>query len=202
MELDELKSSWNVLSKHLEDREVVNLHIVKGMISMKTKTGCDRLFYQNFHHFMVTFVIIVVVFPWIYMNTPISATSFIIVEVAMVIGLISQIWKLTLLSKFDVEGKKCNELNRLVLRYKQLRHGETVWGIALVALTFVGFYVSELCFNDTVAYVFGSQVLLTVGMTLFTFVLAYIIGLWQYRRHVQQMQEIESGLQELQDFEG
>jgi protein-S-isoprenylcysteine O-methyltransferase Ste14 len=201
MELDELKNSWNALNKRLDNSEVVNMRVVREMISQKTSSAFDRLFNQNLRSFAVSVVILAVVFPWVCMNTPISKTSFVIVEAAMAIGLISQIWKLTLLSKFDIEGKKCNELCRLVLRYKQIRQSESLWGIALVALTFVAFYVSEICFNDAVTYVFGPKILQVVGMTLLTFALAYVIGLWQLRRHAQQMQEIESGLQELQEFE-
>ncbi|MBR1548855.1 MAG: hypothetical protein IJ637_09055 [Prevotella sp.] len=202
MELDELKNSWNMLNKRLDDSEVVNLRVVREMISHKTNTAFDHLFKQNLHSFAVTFIIIAGLFPWIYMHTPISTTSFVIVEVAMVVGLIPQIWKITLLSKFDLEGKKCNELSSMVLSYKRLRHNETIWGIALAAFTFVAFYISEICFNDAVTYVLGPKILLTVGMTLLTFALAYIIGLWQRRRHAQQMLEIENGLQELRDFEG
>ena len=202
MELDELKNSWNALNKRLADSEVVNLRIVKEMISQKTRSAFDRLFNQNLHSLVVSFVLLAVVFPWVCMNTPISVTSFVIVEAAMVIGLISQIWKLTLLSKFDLEGMKCNELSRLVLRYKQIRHSESVWGISLVALTFVAFYISELCFNEAVTYVFGPKILQVVGMTLLTFLFAYVVGIWQRRRHAQQMQEIESGLKELREFEG
>jgi hypothetical protein len=36
---------------------------------------------------------------------------------------------------------------------------------------------------------------------LLTFALAFVIGLWQRRRHAQQMQEIERGLEELKEFE-
>ncbi len=201
MELDELKNSWNVLNKRLDDSEVVNLRVIKEMIQQKTKTAFDHLFNQNLHSFIVTFVIVAILFPWIYMNTPISTTSFVIVEIAMVIGMVLQIWKLMLLSKFDLGEKKCNELSRLVLSYKQFRHNETIWSIALVALTFVAFYISELCFNEAVTYVVGPKILLTVGMTLLTFAFAYVLGLWQRRRHAQQMQEIESGLQELREFE-
>ena len=201
MELDELKNSWNVLNKRLDDSEVVNLRIVKEMISQKTKTAFDHLFNQNLHSFAVSFVILAGLFPWICMHTPISTMSFVIVEAAMAIGLIPQLWRLTLFSKFDLEGKKCNELSRLVLRYKQIRHNESIWGIALVALTFVAFYISELCFNEAVTYVFGPKILQVVGMTLLTFALAYVIALWQRRRHAQQMLEIESGLRELREFE-
>ena len=91
MELDELKNSWNVLNKRLDDSEVVNLRIVKEMISQKTRSAFDRLFNQNLLSLVVSFVLLAVVFPWVCMNTPISVTSFVIVEAAMVIGLISQI---------------------------------------------------------------------------------------------------------------
>lgn len=39
------------------------------------------------------------------------------------------------------------------------------------------------------------------GLTLLTFALAFVVGLWQRRRHAQQMQEIERGLEELKEFE-
>ena len=38
----------------------------------------------------------------------------------MVIGLIPQVWKLSLLSKFDWGSKNCSELSGLVLRYKKV----------------------------------------------------------------------------------
>jgi len=201
MELDELKASWHTLDQRLAENEIVNLRIVKELIAQKTKTAYDRLIGLNLYNFVVAVLITCGVFPLIFMNTPISTTSFVIVETLLVIGLVPQVRKLTVLSAFNVESKKCNELRSLVLRYKKICYGETFWTIAVVCLAMVSFYVSELGFNDEAGYVLsGSKMILVLVLTLMTFALAYIVGLWQRRRHAQQIQEIEQGLEELKEF--
>jgi hypothetical protein len=202
MELEELKNSWNALDKRLADNEVVNLRIVKEIIAQKTKTAFDGIVGHNIYGFVVTIIIMCVVFPCVWMNTPITLTSFLLVECAMAIGLIPQIWKLLLLSKFDLGGKSASELSGLVLRYKKVCHDETLWAIVTVATAFIAFYISELGFNTAAGYTFGTnRILFVAGLTLLTFVLAFFIGLWQRRRHTQQMLEIEQGLEELREFE-
>ena len=202
MELDELKTSWNALDKRLAETEIVNLRVVKEMIQQKTKSAYKGIVGQNLYFFVVNILIIGVLFPFIYLNTPIRAISFAIVEAVMILGLIPIIWKLTLLSKFDMGGKSCNELSRLVLRYKQICHQQKYWEIAAVCLAMVAFYIIELGFNSTAGYVFeANRVLIVIGLTLFTFAMAFMLGLWQRRRHAQQMQEIERGLEELREFE-
>ena len=202
MELDDLKTSWNALDKRLAETEIVNMRMVKEMVSQKTKSAFNGIVGQNIYSFVVTFLIAAVVFPYIYINTPMRAISFAIVEAVMILGLIPIIWKLSLLSKFDMGGKSCSELSRLVLQYKQICHKQKYWVIAAVCLAMVSFYIIELGFNPTAGYVFETKrVLLVVGLTLLTIALAFVIGLWQRRRHAQQMQEIERGLEELKEFE-
>ena len=202
MELDELKTSWNALDKRLAETEIVNLRVVKEMIQQKTKSAYNGIVGQNLYFFVVNILIIGILFPYIYKNTPIRALSFAIVEAMMILGLIPIIWKLTLLSKFDMGGKSCNELSRLVLRYKQICHQQKYWEIAAVCLAMVAFYIIELGFNPTAGYVFeANRVLIVIGLTLLTFAMAFVLGLWQRRRHAQQMQEIERGLEELREFE-
>jgi hypothetical protein len=135
------------------------------------------------------------------MTTPIRVTSFVIIEAALVAGLIPQIQKLSLLSKFDLDGKKCNELCGLVLQYKLACYRERFWVIVTVSVAMVAFYISELVFNRQVDYVFGIRILMPIGFTLLTIALAYVIAQWQRRRHAQQMKEIENGLKELEEFE-
>ena len=135
------------------------------------------------------------------MNTPIRFISFAIIEGVMVIGLIPQIWKISLLSKFNLEDKKCSELSRLVLKYKKVCHHETIWTIAAVCLAMVAFYILELGFNKEAGYVLGTRLLLPIGLTVLTFGLGLILAKWMRRRHTQQMQEIERGLEELKEFE-
>lgn len=201
MELEELKASWNAFDKRLAESDIINLRMVKEMIAQKTRRAFDRIYGLNVYYFAVSLLILGVVFPYVYMNTPISTTSFVIVETILVIGLYPLIKKLNLLSKFNLEGKSCHELSSLVLQYKKVCHNETYWTITIVSIAMVAFYITELGFNQQANYVLGTRVMLVIGLTLLTFALAYVIAQWQHRRHATQMQEIEQGLEELREFE-
>ena len=201
MELEELKANWNAFDQRLAETEIVNLRMVKEMIGQKTRSAYDRIVGQNLYNLVVCLLISCVVFPYVYMNTPIRPVSFVIVEAIIVLGMIPQVWKLTLLSNFNLETKKCNELSRLVLRYKKLCHQETIWTIAGVCIAMVAFYISELGFNHEAGYVLGTRLILPMALSLLTFAIGYFFALWMRRRHAMQMQEIERGLEELKEFE-
>ena len=201
MELEALKASWNKLDERLAETEIVNLRVVKEMIEQKTKTAYDHIMGQNVYNFVVNMLIICVVFPYVYLNTPLKASSFAIVEGVMVIGLIPLVWKLSLLSKFDVSGKSSSELSRLVLSYKKICHQEKVWMIGAVCLAMIAFYILELGFNTDAGYVLGMRLMLPIGLSLLTLVLGFFFAKWQLRRHAQQLQEIERGLEELHELE-
>ena len=201
MELEALKASWNKLDERLAETEIVNLRIVKEMIEQKTKTAYDHIMGQNVYSFVVNMLIICVVFPYVYLNTPIKTTSFAIVEGVMVIGMIPMVWKLSLLSKFDISGKRSSELSRLVLSYKKICHQEKVWMIGAVCLAMIAFYILELGFNTEAGYVLGMRLMLPLGLSLLTLVLGFFFAKWQLRRHAQQLQEIERGLEELHELE-
>jgi len=201
MELYELKNSWNALDKRLAETEIVNLRMVKEMIHQKTKSAYNGIVGQNICSFLVILLIAVVVFPYIYMNAPIRSFSFAIIEGVMVLGLIPQMWKISLLSKFDFGGGKCNELSGLVLRYKKICHQEKLWMIPCVCLAMIAFYISEFGFNKEAGYEFGMRLILPLGLSVLTFGLGLVFAKWQSRRHAQQMQEIERGLEELREFE-
>ena len=200
MELEALKASWNKLDERLAATEIVNLRVVKEVIQQKTKSAYDRIMGQNIYNFVVNMLIICVVFPYVYLNTPIQATSFAIVEGVMVIGLIPLVWKLSLLSKFDL-GKGCRELDRLVLTYKKVCHQEKVWMIGAVCLAMIAFYILELGFNTEAGYEFSTRLILPLGLSLLTLALGLVFAKWQLRRHAQQLREIERGLEELREFE-
>lgn len=201
MELEELKASWNALNQRLAETEIVNTRVVKEMIAQKTKSAYEHIVGHNVYNLVVCMLIVCGVFPYVYMNTPIRTLSFVMVEAVMVVGLIPQIWKLSLLSKFDWGSKSCSELSALVLRYKKVCHEEKFWAIGLVCLAMVGFYISELGFNKDAGYVLGTRLLLPLGLSLLTFGMGYVLARWQLRRHAQQLREIEQGLEELREFE-
>ena len=201
MELEALKASWNKLDERLAKTEIVNLRVVKEVIQQKTRSAYDKIVGQNIYSLMVNVLIICGVFPYVYMNTPIQTTSFAIVESVMVIGLIPMVWKLSLLSKFDLGSKSSSELSRLVLTYKKVCHQEKIWIIGAVSLAMIAFYILELGFNTEAGYVLGTRLILPLGLSLLTVVLGLVFARWQLRRHANQLQEIERGLEELREFE-
>ena len=201
MELEALKASWNKLDERLAATEIVNLRIVKEMIQQKTKSAYDRIMGQNIYSLVINVLIICGVFPYVYMNTPVQTTSFAIVEGVMIIGLIPMVWKLSLLSKFDLGGKSSRELSRLVLTYKKICHQEKVWMIGAVCLAMIAFYILELGFNTEAGYELSTRLILPLGLSMLTFALGLVFAKWQLRRHAQQLQEIERGLEELREFE-
>ena len=201
MELEALKASWNKLDERLAETEIVNLRMVKEMIQQKTKSAYDKIVGQNIYSLVVNMLIICGVFPFVYLNTPIQTTSFAIIEGVMIIGMIPLIWKLSLLSKFDLGGKSSSELSRLVLTYKKVCHQEKVWMIGAVCLAMIAFYILELGFNTEAGYEFSTRLLLPLGLSLLTFGLGLVFAKWQLRRQAQQLQEIERRLEELREFE-
>lgn len=201
MEIEELKNCWNTFDKRLAECELVNVRIVKELISQKTKTAFDRLSVLNLYICVANLFVMAVVFPYVFMNTPITITSFILVEAAMAIGLIPHVRKFVILSRFDINRKPLCELDRLILQYRKVRHREWLWTVVSISLAFTAFYVSELGFNQSVCYIFGPKVLIVVVLTLLTLAIACIIGVWQKRLHARQMADIESGLRELAEFE-
>ena len=200
MELEALKANWKAIDKRLEETEIVNLRLVKEMIQQKTRSAYDKIVGHNIYSLVVNLLIICVVFPYVYMNTPIQTSSFAIVEGVMVIGLIPLAWKLSLLSKFDLSRKSCSELSRLVLSYKKICHHEKVWMIAAVCLAMIAFYILELGFNKEAGYMLGTRLILPLGLSLLTVVLGLLLAKWQLHRHAQQLQEIEQGLKELEEL--
>ena len=50
MELDDLKTKWNALDKRLAETEIVNMRMVKEMVSHKTKSAYDRIVGQNIYN--------------------------------------------------------------------------------------------------------------------------------------------------------
>lgn len=201
MEIEELKTCWNIFDKRLAECELVNVRIVKELISQKTKTAFDSLSGLNLYTCVANLFVMAVVFPYVFMNTPITITSFILVEAAMAIGLIPHVRKFAILSRFDINRKPLCELDRLILQYRKVRHREWLWTVVSISLAVTAFYVSELGFNQSVSYIFGPKVLIVVVLTLLTLAIACIIGVWQKRLHARQMADIESGLRELAEFE-
>ena len=201
MELDALKNSWNTLDQRLSETEIVNQRLVRQVVEGNTRTAYDQVCQTNLNSLIQTAVMACVVFPVICVLTHLSVVTIVIVEALLVAGLIPQIWKLFLLSKFDLGRKSCSELRGLLLRYEKVYHNQSVIEIIVVSLALIAGYIYELGFKKSAGYVMTDGWLpVMIGLIVLTIALAFVLTRWQRRRHAQQLQDIEQGLKELQAF--
>ena len=202
MELDALKNSWNTLDQRLSETEIVNQRLVRQVVEGNTRTAYDKVFQTNLNSLIQTAVMAFVVFPVICALTHhLSVITIVIVEALLVAGLIPQVWKFFLLSKFDLGRKNCSELRGLLLRYEKVYHNQSVIEIIVVSLALIAGYIYELGFNKSANYVLtGGWLPVMIGLIVLTLALAFVLTRWQRRRHAQQLQAIEQGLKDLQAF--
>lgn len=201
MELDALKNSWNTLDQRLAETEILNQRLVRQVVEGNTRTAYERVCQTNLNSLIQTAVMACVVFPVICALTHLSVVSIVIVEALLAAGLIPQLWKFFLLSKFDLGRKSCSELRGILLRYQQVYHNQSVIEIIVVSLALIAGYIYELGFNKSANYVMtDSWLLLMIGLIVLTLALAFVLTRWQRRRHAQQLQDIEQGLKDLQAF--
>ena len=189
MELEELKQKWNKLDEQLSKSEVYNRRMLQEMLKGKNQTHYERMRKEAIFNLFVTLFIPAVVIPLLHNKGIFHDTSFYLLEAVCVLGLLMVSYRLMFLSRFNVMSGLQNQLRALV-NYKRGYVYESVIGIPLAAL---GISLT-LFFENT-----------TSPTGLFFVVLGVIVGImcgWiGWKKHQQTMQEIESNLRELKEFE-
>lgn len=192
MELEELKAGWGVLNERLEQNEILNKRIIKEMVTNRTQSAYERLFRFDLFGFLLTLVMCVL-FPVLVMTGKLvmQPLSFALLEGAVGIGFIMQVFFLSLLIRFNMEKKKLCELAWLALTYKLWMKRNFMFGSMIGASAMVAFL-----FIEKARLVVNWEVRLGV-ILLFVF----IMGLYQIRFYLKNIRTIEKGLEELKEFE-
>ena len=116
--------------------------------------------------------------------------TFIIIESYITIGFLYHLYLIFVMSRFNITTSKVNTLMKQVLKYQNLYLFNFRTGIPsaiiLIALVFIA--------NNSFS-------LITISATILFFLLAFIIGYIQHKRHSDLINEIKKDLQELRDFE-
>ena len=189
MELEDLKQKWNKLDERLSQSEVYNRRMLQELLKGKNQTRYDQLRKQAVFNLFATLFIPLVVIPLLHMKGIFHDTSFYLLEAVCVLGLLMVCCRLILLSRFNVMSRVQDQLRALV-NYKRGYVYETVIGLPLA---FLGICLT-LFFENT-----------TSPMGIFFVAIGFTCGLlcgWiGWKKHQQTMQEIESNLAELKEFE-
>lgn len=191
MELDDLKAGWNVLNERLEQNEILNKRIIKEMITNRTQSAYERLF--RFDLFgLVTVILLCILLPVMIVNqVEIKPFSIVLLEGTLLIGLVAQFFLFSILVRFNMEKMKLCDLSRLTLRYKLWTKRSYTYGTALAFIVIVAFF-----FIQEAYLLRGAAVRMTV-----TLLLASFIAYYQIRFYKKNIQIVEKGIEELDEFE-
>lgn len=191
MDLEKMKQSWNIISEQFAQQEITNNRIIKEIISQKAQSSYDKIYRRNVAN-LLNFVFggILLAFINFMLDEKLEPISFIFIESYITIGFFYHLYLIFIMSRFNITTSKVNTLMKQVLKYQKLYLFNFRTGIPsaiiLIALVFIA--------NNSFS-------MITISATLLFFMLAFIIGYIQHKRHSDLINEIKKDLQELRDFE-
>lgn len=191
MDLEKMKQNWDIISEQLAQQEITNNKIVKEIISQKTQSTYDKIYKRNVANLLnIVFGGILLAFINSMLDKKLEPITFIIIESYITIGFLYHLYLIFVMSRFNITTSKVNTLMKHVLKYQNLYLFNFRTGIPsaiiLIALVFIA--------NNSFS-------LITISATILFFLLAFIIGYIQHKRHSDLINEIKKDLQELRDFE-
>ena len=188
MELQDLKQKWNMLDERLSKSEVYNKRALEEVIKGKNKTTYEKLQKQGMFNFFVTLSIASVILPLLYSMGIFRDTSFYILEIVCLLGVVMVACRLTVLYRFNVMKTPTEQLYNLI-NYKRCYFFESVVCVPLGVLGIC----ATLYFEHT-----------TSPFGLFFDLIGVIAGVsWAYfgyLKHNTTMLEISQNLKELKNF--
>ena len=177
MELEDLKQKWNMLDERLSKSEVYNKRVLEEVIKGKNKTTYEKLQKQGMFNFFVTLSIASVILPLLYSMGIFRDTSFYILEIVCLLGVVMVACRLTVLYRFNVMKTPTEQLCKSVV------------GVPLGVL---GIFATDY-FEHT-----------TSSFGLFFDLLGVIAGVscayFGYLKHKTTILEISQNLTELKNF--
>ena len=192
MELEELKASWHVLNERLEKSEMLNKRIIKEMITGRTQSAYERLFKFDVLGLalVIGFCILLPVMKFVG-GVGMKPLAFALLESVIIMGAISQIIIVSILTRFDMEKRKICELTKLTLRYRLWTKMSLLYGSVLAVVA-------------TFAFLFIERDLLKGGWEMrlvILFLIASVMIYYQMNFYRKNIHTIEKGLDELKEFE-
>ena len=114
MELQDLKQKWNMLDERLSKSEVYNKRALEEVIKGKNKTTYEKLQNQGMCNFFVTLSIASVIYPLLYSMGIFRDTSFYILEMVCLLGVVMVACRQTVIYRFNVMKTPTEQLCNLI----------------------------------------------------------------------------------------
>lgn len=184
MELEELKSKWNVVDKRLNATELMNRKMEKELIKMRVRSSYDYVYRVNWFNVLIYFIIAVATLPVI--KTYFSFASLLVVILSLLVGLSFSLYSLWLLSRMKFDGPVSDQI-RLATKFRRFQllvNHKLGFLLAIVTIAIVLAIESAYTWQN---------VLLIGGFILVSLLITYLPN----KRFNKEMQNIETELKEL-----
>lgn len=191
MELDELKKNWELLNDELRKSEILNRKVAKKLIEKRALSTRDRLVKANILAIGVIVFFLAVI--------PLAATQVTIRQEVLWLAytvlpatMLYSLWNIHFLYKFDLQSSSLLKLRKWVIAYKQRLRAELYCTPFIALGLFLAVFFIHHHYRSLWLTVFDGLMLLAGGIATY---LGYLH--WDKR----SVHEIETGLQELEEFE-
>ena len=189
MELEELKQKWNMLDQRLSKSEVYNRRMLQEMLRGKNQTHYERLRKTTVFNLFASLAITAVLVPLLHMQGVYHNTSFYLIETVCTLGVLMVGYQLILLSRFDVMNSLQDQLRHLV-NYRRYYVYTIVISIPLVIIA--------ICLT---LYLENTASPAGIFLVILFLIPGALCSWLAWKKHQRTMQEIESNLAELKEFE-
>lgn len=190
MDLELMKNEWSTLNAQLEKNNQINARIVHELIRSRTRTCYEQIARERRFGLSAIVLIATIMLPLQARAEVIRMESFLLIEAAVVVGLALLGYSSTILARLKPTDRPIGDVQRDMLRYKQLYRISQLFGAPIALVTIGVVYTIEQAFT--------ANALAPLALFL---MMAIVIGIVQTRRHNRLLQEIEQGLTELHEFD-
>ena len=197
MELDEIKSAWTAMDERLKKNEGLNERLIKEILMQKSSKSLKKLY--NYEMFgTITMLIVLPILIYIFTQFKQSTLHQFMTYPALgifFIGMISQLYKLILLFKIDLQ-KKVKENIAIIQRYNVYIKMETIIGIIVTSIFLLGTIIGVLLLQ------YKMETWRWAGIIVSIFGIFPLGVYWQYKKvYKANIQSILNSLEELKDLE-
>lgn len=189
MELEELKTSWNILNERLNQNEILNKRIIKEMITSRILTAQQRLLWKNILGYTIYLTcLLLTCFSHALFGTPLLVVYS--VSCLLLLGAILGLPAFISLLKFDIHRPLKDSFARILFYQKSLRICyPIIVCLCLFLILFIFFYFRDFK-ADKQTFIF-----------IFIFLLGSVGSVIEFRWDNSKLKAIKQGLEELKEFE-
>ncbi len=186
MELNDLKSGWQLLHSRIEKNEILNRRIIMDMIKTRTQTAHSKLYRYELFSTCVNIAAML-----IFLLFPFQREALILGEAALGAALVVQILLLQYLLRFDLEKKTALKLSLLTTRYKLTWKYNQIFGGILSIPLIIGIIYLQGDLASRISFIPVAIFVVVIGF--FIFLCIHFFS--------KNIKTIESNLKELKEFE-